>query len=209
VPRFGRDGCGEVMADLNSLPDLNLPIEAQVPLVDYGPPMIDVQTVTRFVDLIESGIVTFEMSDSELTALLADAGEQLDALFELHLASPSTNRFVVDHRAFALVQAARELVARSLPSAPPTQVMDDVPRAIGNLEVFMAEFASSHLEVDPALLALQQVEPFVVSALIGASEGQLATWRSNNVGPRFVKLAAHKRSIRYPAAALLEWLESI
>ena len=198
------------MADLNNLPNLNLSIEAQVPLTDYGPPTLDVQTVARFVDLIESGIVTFDMSDEGLTALLADAGDQLDALFELHLATPSTARFVVDHRAFALVQATRVLVARTKPGAPPEQVMDDTPRAIGNLEVFIAEFKASHPDISTELAdAALLVSPEQVSALVGASVGQLATWRSNNVGPRFVKLAGTKRSIRYPATALLAWLETI
>jgi hypothetical protein len=197
------------MADLDNLPVTELNTEQQLPLVDVGPEWIDAATVARFAELVENGILFFEFDPTDL---MREAGDTLDALFALHLSEPSSNRFAVDHRAFALNKAVKELVARRAPAKAAPQLQ--VPRAIGNLEMYLQEkrVEYSYLSpIDSDLLfdAAFLLDPKRVEWLTGVSIGQLAAWRSAGSGPRFLKVAGERSSVRYPAAALLEWLGAL
>lgn len=204
------------MTDLNNLPTAELNLLPQNPLTDVGPEWIDKMTVARFAELVESGILFY---DADPTALMVAAGDRLDALFALELSAPSSNRYALDHRAFALGRAVNTLVAEARGANPrghDTKVTN-VPRSIGNLEIYMAQArekftASARWSEESTAIIFGDaylLTPPQVTQLIGVATGQLAAWRSENTGPRYLKLIGQRSSIRYPAVALLDWLGAL
>ena len=196
------------MTDILNLPSLGLPTDEQF-RIDGKPGLLELDLISfeRFIESVSSGVIVY-LEDP--TPLLLDHGDELGHLFALHVTKPPMSRYVVDHRAFAIAGAVKDLVARY---AVKPVVVPSVPRAIGNLEMWTAERRES-FPVDT--LTDQQVDllfdrafllsPEQVEKLTGVSRAVLSNWRSANTGPKFFH-AGGRSSVRYPALAVLSWLE--
>ena len=185
--------------------DLPTPEELAEGLVD--PLEIDKKSFARFVYLTNADIIQFVDDPSEL--ITSDDDAELAALFAMHVTVPSSNRYAEDHRAFAIQASIRALQDRR---RVPPPVIENVPRAIGNVDVWMAQRRQVFLDkgwtpqqVDIVFSQLFMLLPEQVELLTQIPTSTLANWRQRGIGPEFIKTPG-RPSIRYPAAGLITWV---
>lgn len=210
------------MASLDNLPTIDPPLAGRAPerpLVDFGPEWIDAETVTALGEQIAAGIISLPNRIGETVAAADD--DALAAIFAKHLrSSPLTSGYVLQHRVFALSMAFRtldDLAGEGLASSgePLTVDPDRVRIAITELEARLLASAERVKTIIPdtddanamyVARATSSLDADTLALQLSTSLSTLAAWRSNGMGPEYVKLSNTRRSIRYPVATTIEWL---
>ena len=196
------------MTDILNLPILDLPADGDFRIDgDPGTLELDQLSFERFIESANNGVVIF-LEDP--TPLMLEHGDELAALFRLHVTKPPMSRYILDHRAFAIAGSVKELISRN---TAPVPIVPSVDRAIGNIETWLATqreiFPSGSLtkaQVNLLFEATFCLSPLQVQVLTGVSQQVLGNWRKANTGPSFFR-GSGRASILYPAAAIVSWLE--
>lgn len=177
--------------------------------VDFGPGFLDAETVQALHDAVAAG--TFALDPQWATPL----GEATNALLEtkflerLRRSPMSGSAPTLHHRRLALFEAIREIGSEGAIPGFGFGV-HNVTRCIGDIETWMEgkrqELAQLGLDDAALTRMLIMLTPPQLAAMLQTSETNLATWRDSNRGPGYAKIS--QRSVRYPVAAVLDWLKA-
>jgi hypothetical protein len=189
---------------LDDLPWITYPVDWRNGLHPAGPPILDVETISRLHSRLEAGALRIDgnWNAAALAVPMDVFADIFAAAIDAELAE-ETFQLPIDVRIGALVRTL-------------TACMEiDADRA--NLdEVAAAERAASHgVELDDLVKsttdndleeAVLSVKPARLAELIDVTTGMLADWRSRKVGPHWVQLSNRRDSIRYSLVDVLDWI---
>lgn len=178
--------------------------------LDLGPGFLDSETVQALHDAVLAGTFTLDPAWSEVLAAVTN--NQLEDVFadRLRRSPLSASSPTLHHRRLALYEAMRQIGANGTIPGFGFGV-HNVSRAIGDVETWMEgrrqHLASLGVAEDQVTRMLAMLSPAQLSALLQTSEANLANWRDTGRGPAYAKLS--QRTVRYPVAAVLDWLQGV
>lgn len=176
--------------------------------VDLGAPYLDAETVQALHYAVQEG--RFVLDPAWHDALVAEDAAVLETKFleRLRRTPMSATAPALHHRRLALYEAVRDIGATG--SVPGFGFgVHNVTRSIGDVETWIEgkrqELEQLGLGEVEIVRMLAMLTPAQLGSLLQVSEVTLLTWRDSKRGPAFAKLS--QRSIRYPVAAVLDWLK--
>lgn len=176
--------------------------------VELGPPYVDSETVQALHDAVMAGQFTLDPTWGD--TLAAESNHVLETKFleRLRRTPMSGSAPTLHHRRMALYEAVREIGAAGTVPGFGFGV-HNVTRAIGDIETWLEgkrqELRMIGLDDDAVASMVIMLSPAQLSAMLQTSETNLAQWRESKRGPAYAKLS--QRTVRYPVAAVLDWLK--
>lgn len=180
--------------------------------MDYhnGPTGLDAESVGTMVQRISDGMLAPFTPEqvAEVAALEPEDFEPVlrEKLDGIHLSARSSTIF--DARALALHQTFQHFVGVA------RQPVEDALDAQA-LDLYLAQAVAglpSRFTVEQRRVladTVMMLSPDELAAALRLDIGRLQSWRINNQGPRFLKGVSARNSVRYPVAAVAEWLASL
>lgn len=177
-------------------------------VLDLGPGYVDSETVQALHDAVAAGQITLDPLWGETLAKETNALLTTKFVDRLRRSPLSASAPALHHRRLALFEAIREIGASG--TVPGFGLgVHNVTRCIGDIETWLEgrrqEFTQLGLGDAELARLLTMLTPAQLGAMLQVSETTLAQWREAKTGPAFAKLS--QRSVRYPVAAVLDWLK--
>lgn len=185
---------------------------------DNGPGFIDSETVATFTGYLRDGILRFPdwLMDSADAALEAADLAELTTLFQHELASTFLDgaETILLRRVAALYRALKVTVENYKGGSSPLGGIV-TPEAIQLLitrdeleKTIDRQIARHGDKVPPEVIRqLVLVSPAQLADMSSITENQWGVWRHRGVGPKYLKPS--RKMIRYPATAVMEWIDDI
>lgn len=176
-------------------------------VLDMGPPFLDRETVQALHDAVMAGQFTLDPAWSDALTVETNAVLETKFLERLRRSPLSASSPTLHHRRLALYEAVREIgAAHAVPGFG--FGVHNVTRAIGDIETWLEgkrqELRVLGLDDEQVTAMLMLLTPAQLAAMLQTSETNLAQWRESKRGPAYAKVS--QRTVRYPVAAVLEWL---
>jgi hypothetical protein len=176
--------------------------------VQLGPAFLDAETMDAFNQAVLAGQFTLDPAWSEALGKSNNAVLETKFLEHLRRTRLSPSSPALHHRRLALFEAVKDIGAAG--TVPGFGFgLHNVTRAIGDVETWLEgkrqELDGLGMGQPEIVRMLAMLTPAQLAALLQVSDVTLANWREAKRGPAFAKFS--QRSVRYPVAAVLAWLE--
>jgi hypothetical protein len=175
--------------------------------VDLGPTYVDAETVQALHEAVAAGmfVINPDWNDALTKAQPVELEQRFLERLRRTPLSPSSP--ALHHRRLALFEAVREIgVQGTIPGFG--FGVHNLTRCIGDVETWLEskrqELVAQGLDEAAVVHMLAMLTPAQLGALLQTSEANLGQWRNTKVGPAYAQLS--QRTIRYPVAAVLDWL---